>query len=253
MGKQAIILFVAILFLGMPVRGMEPNDLIEQANQAYVNGEYSYSIELYESIIKQKLEAPELYFNLGNAYFKENDFGLAILNYERALRLKPSDENIRFNLEIARSRIVDQINPVPLIFYEQWWKSFYSLFSPNTWAVMVILFFVISLILLGVFFFSGIRGIKKASFSFALLFLLLTLVSLGSARAQYYHLYQKQEAIVMVPRVTAKSSPDETSPDLFVIHEGSKARITNELGDWYEVRLVNGNVGWLKKSSLEII
>ncbi|MEE4176934.1 MAG: tetratricopeptide repeat protein [Bacteroides sp.] len=253
MGKQVIILFFAIFFFGIPVRGIEPNELIEQANQAYVNGEYSYSIELYESVIKQKLEAPELYYNLGNAYFKENKFGPAILNYERALRLKPSDENIRFNLEIARSRIVDQINPVPLIFYENWWKSFYSLFSPNTWAVLLILLLVVSLVLLGIFFFSWIRGIKKTTFSLAVLFLLLTFVCMGAARAQYYHLFQKQEAIVMTPRVTAKSSPDETSPDLFVIHEGSKARITNELGEWYEIRLVNGNVGWLKRSAVEII
>ncbi|MDX9940933.1 MAG: tetratricopeptide repeat protein [Bacteroidales bacterium] len=253
MGKQTGLLFLTILTLVLPLRAAKPDQLIEQANQAYVLGEYSFAIELYESVVKQKLEAPGLYYNLGNAYFKENKFGLAILNYERALRLKPGDEDIRFNLEVARSRTVDQINPLPLIFYERWWKGFYSLLSPNTWAVFVIILLVVSMVLFGFFFFSKTRPFKRVSFFFALLFLFLTLICMISARAQYYHLFQKEEAIVMVPRAVAKSAPDETSPDLFVIHEGSKSRITNELGDWFEVRLANGNVGWVKKSSVEII
>lgn len=253
MDKQLAILFFAILTIVFPIQAADPNQLIEEANKAYINGEFSYSIELYESVINQKLEAPALYYNLGNAYFKENKFGPAILNYERALRLKPGDEDTRFNLEVARSRTVDQINPVPLIFYEKWWKGAFSLFSPDTWAILALIFLVTALAMLGVFFFCRTRGIKRNSFFVALFFLFLTVLCMVSARAQYYHLFQKQEAIVMVPRATAKSAPDETSPDLFVIHEGSKSLITNELGDWFEVRLQNGNVGWVKKSALEII
>lgn len=244
---------LVFLFSCMQVPAAEPRELIEQANQAYVNGEYSYAIELYESVLQQKLEAAELYYNLGNAYFKENHFGPAILNYERALRLKPSDESTLFNLEVARARTVDRINPVPLIFYERWWKNFYSIYHTDGWALFAIIFLVISLIFLGGFFFSRTRGIKINTFSLALLFSVFTLVCLLAARAQYFHTYKKEEAIVMVPRATAKSSPGEVSPDLFVIHEGSKARITGELGDWYEVRLANGNVGWVKKSVLEVI
>ena len=253
MGKQALISFFAILFHVAGLKAVDPSKLVEQANQAYVNGEYSYAIELYESVIEQELESYALYYNLGNAYFKENKLGPAILYYERAFRLQPGDEDIRFNLEVARSRTIDQINAVPLIFYERWWKVFYSLLSPNTWAVLVIISLITSLIFMGIFFFSKTRGLKISAFSLSSLFLFFTLVFMVSAKTQYYNLFQKQESIIMIPRATAKSAPDETSPDLFVIHEGTKSRITNQLGEWYEVRLTNGNVGWVMKSALEII
>lgn len=230
-----------------------PNELIKQANTAYIDGQYSYAIELYEAILEQNLEAAELYFNLGNAYFKENRLGHAILNYERALRIKPGDENTLFNLNVARARTVDRINPVPLIFYENWWRSFYSFFSTDTWAKLGLFLLVFSLVSLGGFFFVQTRGLKKLGFGLSLFCLLLMSVSFFAARSQYHNTFKKREAIVMTPRATAKSSPGDSSPDLFVIHEGAKAKITSELGDWYEIRLANGNVGWVKKSALEMI
>lgn len=228
-------------------------DIIRQANEAYVDGQYSYAIELYESLLEQKLESPELYYNLGNAYFKENLLGAAILNYERALKLKPSDENTLFNLEVARARTIDRINPVPLIFYERWWRNFYGMLSVDGWSWLLIVMLIAMLLSLGGFFFSRTRGMKKTAFGISMVFVVALLVSLAATRAQYHNTHKRLDAIVMVPRATAKSSPGEASPDLFVIHEGSKARITGELGEWYEIRLENGNVGWVKKSALEII
>jgi tetratricopeptide (TPR) repeat protein len=247
------IFFIALLFGFQPVMAANPNELVEQANMAYVDGQYSYAIEIYEALLEQKLEASELYYNLGNAYFKENRLGPAILNYERALKIKPGDENTLFNLEVARARTVDHINPVPLIFYENWWRSFYSFFGTDAWARLGLLFLVFSLIFLGGFFFFHTRGLKKLGFGLALFSLLLMSISFLAARTQYHNAFKKREAIVMTPRATAKSSPGESSPDLFVIHEGSKARITGELGEWYEIRLANGNVGWVKKTALEMI
>jgi len=251
--KNLALWLSGLLFLLPPAVKAAPSDIIRQANEAYVNGQYSYAIELYESVIKQGLEAPELYYNLGNAYFKENTYGAAILNFERALKLKPSDENTLFNLEVARARTVDRINPVPLIFYERWWKNFYSKFSVDGWSWLIIVLLVAVLTALGGFFFSRTRGMKKTAFGITLVFALALLVCFAAVRAQYSNTHKGKDAIVMVPRATAKSSPGEASPDLFVIHEGSKARITGELGEWYEVRLANGNVGWVKKSALEVI
>lgn len=251
--KNLALWLSGLLFLPALLVKAAPDDLIRQANEAYVNGQYSYAIELYESVLEQKVEAPELYYNLGNAYFKENLFGAAILNYERSLKLSPSDENTLFNLEVARARTVDRINPVPLIFYERWWKNFYSRFSVDGWSWLIILLLLALLAALGGFFFSRTRGMKKTAFGISLVFVLALLVCLSAARTQYSNTHKRQDAIVMVPRATAKSSPGEASPDLFVIHEGSKARITGELGEWYEVRLANGNVGWVKKSALEVI
>ncbi|MBW6497709.1 MAG: tetratricopeptide repeat protein [Bacteroidales bacterium] len=251
--KKLVWWLSGLLFLSPLLLKASPEELIRQANEAYVNGQYSYAIELYESVIEQELESHELYYNLGNAYFKENLFGAAILNYERALKLKPSDENSLFNLEVARTRTIDRINPVPLIFYERWWKNFYSKLSVDGWSWMIIFLLLGFLAAMGAFFFSRTRGMKKTAFGVSLIFAVAMVVSLAAVRAQYSNTYKRKDAIVMVPRATAKSSPGEASPDLFVIHEGSKARITSELGEWYEVRLANGNVGWVKKYALEVI
>ncbi len=252
MKNLALWCFGLLFILSLAVKAA-PSEIIRQANEAYVNGQYSYAIELYESVLEQGLEAPELYYNLGNAYFKESIYGAAILNYERVLKLKPSDENTLFNLEVVRARTVDRINPVPLIFYEKWWKSFYSQFSADGWSWIIIVLLVAVLASLLGFFFSRTRGMKKTAFGISLIFIAALLVCLAAARAQYANTHKRKDAIVMVPRATAKSSPGEASPDLFVIHEGSKARITGELGEWFEVRLANGNVGWVKKSALEVI
>lgn len=251
--KRLAVFFLGILFYLFPANSAEPGELVRQANEAYVNSEYSYAIELYELVLEQKLESFELYYNLGNAWFREGRYGKSILNYERALRFRPSDENTLFNLEVARARTVDRINPVPQIFYERWWNNFVALLSTDGWSFFALALLVLTLSFLGVYFFSRTRGVKKAAFGLAFVFGLLCFMAFGLARTQYARTHQQLEAIVMVPRATAKSSPGESSPDLFVIHEGSKARITTELGDWYEVRLANGNVGWVKKSALEII
>lgn len=251
--RPTIIIFLGLVFLFQPLFSASSDQLIEKANAAYVDGQYSYAIELYEELLKQNLEAPQLYYNLGNAYFKENRLGQAILNYERALRLKPGDDNTIYNLEIARGRMVDLINPTPLIFYERWWKLIFTMFSADTWAKLALVFLTLTLSFVGSFLFFKTRGMKKVAFGLTLIGILFMLLSFFSARAQHYHTFEKKEAIVMVQRATAKSSPGDNSPDLFVIHEGSKAQITGELGQWYEVRLANGNVGWVKKSALEII
>lgn len=251
--RKTLIIFIGLLIAVQTLISAGPKQLIEQANTAYLEGQYSYAIELYESILKQKLEAHELYYNLGNAYFRENRLGQAILNYERALRIKPNDNNTLHNLEIAQGRIVDRINATPVLFYEKWWRSMHSAFHTNTWAKLALLFLTLTLAFFGGYLFFKTRGMKKLAFSLSLLGLFFMTISFLSARAQYYHTFQKKEAIIMVQRATAKSSPADTSPDLFVIHEGSKALITRELGDWSEIRLANGNIGWVKNTTLELI
>ncbi len=250
--KRLAGIFIGIFFM-LPVKGENLRELLEQANEAYINGEYSFAIELYEQVLENQKEAAELYHNLGNAYFKENRLGPAILNYKRALRLSPSDENIRFNLEVARSRIVDRIEPVPLIFYERWWKNFINLQAVDGWAVIGLAFLLLFLGSLSMYFFSRRVGIKKLGFSLSLVFLLTTGLCFFAANRQYRHHYVEKEAIVFVPRVTAKSAPGQTSTDIFVIHEGTHVRITDNLGEWYQVKLANGNVGWINQKALEVI
>ncbi len=248
--KKSLLLSLLIWVFVMQVKADSPTDIIEQANQAYIQGEYLYAIELYEQLLSMDLEAAELYYNLGNSYFKENRLAPAILNYERALRLKPFDANIQYNLEVARSRTIDRIDPVPVIFYERWWRAFVYFLDIDRWAIYGLVSLFIGLAAMLWYWFTGRVGLKKFSLAMSLFFLMIGGLAFLAAQRQYAYNWKRQEAIVFVPRVTAKGAPGHDSPDLFVVHEGTKVMITDALGDWVEVKLENGNIGWLQKSSI---
>lgn len=250
------LLFIILLtFTGIQTKAVNPeiSALLNQANQAYINEEYSFAVELYEEVLSAGVGSATLYYNLGNAYFKDNQIGRAILNYERALRLRPFDGNVKYNLEIARSRTVDRIEPLPVIFYIRWWNGFVYAMSVDNWARTGIAFVLVMLSALLVYFFSATARIKKIGFLTATACLILAALSFTAAQDQYTHLNKKTEAVVNVQRLTAKSAPGDASPDLFVIHEGTRVSITDELGEWVEIRLANGNVGWLKRQGIEYI
>ncbi len=244
---------IIILFFTIGLFASENDSLIDFANKKYSEGLYNEAIENYQKVIDNGYTSSELYFNLGNSYFKMNDLPSSILYYERARRLAPNNEDILFNLKIANSRIPDKIEKVPELFFKRWWNSFYNMFSVNNWAKITILVFVITLICTAFFILSKQRRIKMIGFWLGLLFLILSVFSFGLSYQKYVYSQKHHEAIVFTPTITIKSSPNKNSVDLFVIHEGSKLIITDKVDDWYEIRIANGGVGWLLQSSVEII
>jgi len=249
---RRLVIFTFLL-LSFSVFSENPDDLIREANEAYSRSEYSHAIELYEQVLALDLAAPELYYNLGNAYFKHNRMGRAILNFERASRLDPSNENIIHNLNVTRSKLVDRVEQRPLLFYERWWRNSYMMQSASGWGITAVIILLFFLSATSVYLFSRTRGVKKTAFYTGILLLLLTGLSFIFAQKQYNRLTSQNEAIIMSPRVSAKSSPSLQSPDLFLVHEGTKVTIRNTLGEWIEIGLTDGNVGWVKKESLEVI
>jgi len=199
------------------------------------------------------LESPELYFNLGNAYFKTKQYSLAILNYERAKLLAPDDEDIDFNLQVANQYVVDAIQELPGIFLTRWWNSLVNSNTTDTWAVFSIVSFILFLTLLGIYLFARSGDIKRISFWAGCLMLLFTINSWWFASQQKNRTINHSYGIVMQPSVTIKSSPSEKGTNLFVVHEGLKVRITDKIGDWIEIRLADGNKGWLLKETIEPI
>ncbi len=246
-------IMVILLFVVYASLASSPQQLLEDANEAYKRSEYAHAAELYEEILDQNLESAELYYNLGNAYYKSNRIGPAILNYERALRLDPLDENIQHNLEVAHTRTVDRIDQLPMLFYERWYMALWTMQSLDGWAVTTIILIILMLAVTSLYLFSRTIMLKKVSFYTMLLLLVMVLMSGFFIRKQYKRLHASHEGIVMQTRVTAKSSPSMQSPDLFLLHEGTKVDIRTTLGQWYEISLPNGNVGWIKNESIEII
>jgi len=198
-------------------------------------------------------ESADLYYNLGNACFKTDDLASAILYYEKALKLSPNDEDIVFNLNVANSRITDKIEPLPVMFYKRWWIKLSDLFSTDAWAKIQVVTFLLMLFALGGFLILRRVIVRKVSFWLALLFFIATIFSFGITY-QKYTAYQKHtEAIVFTPSLTVKISPTENSVDLFVVHEGTKVKILDQLDGWYEVKIASGSSGWIQNESVKKI
>ncbi len=246
-------LLIVFSIISVKATEVNVNEFLESAKEAYINEEYAYAIELYEEIISLGYESPYLYYNLANAYFKDNKFGRAILNYERAKKILPNNEEVLHNLRIANTRIVDKIDTVPEIFYYKWWKSIINMQNSDSWAKTAITFLFLFFGAFVFYVFSKKLIIKKIGFYTALI--LAFFVILSFIFANRYNKFQLSEntGIIMTVRTTAKSSPSPTSPDVFVIHEGTKVKIINDLGIWFEIRLANGNIGWIEKNTLELI
>jgi tetratricopeptide (TPR) repeat protein len=224
------------------------------ADSAYVKGEYKAAIEIYESLAANNGESADVYYNLGNAYYKSENIAKAVLNYERALLLNPDDEDIRFNLELARSKTVDKVAPEYKFFLMEWLEGIINLLSISAWSVLAVVSFVVMLLTLLLFLFGKSVSTKKTGFIIALFSLFITIFANLSALHRYHYLTERNDAVIMEPSVTAKSTPSSSGTELFVIHEGRKVKISDDsMREWTEIELEDGNKGWIPSSSLERI
>lgn len=254
--RNIFTLFFLILYGLQPWNALANDDLMKdfaRANQLYTAAQYDSAAKLYESILGKGYESAELYFNLGNAYYKMRDIPKAILNYERARLLKPNDEEINFNLQLAQTMVVDKINVLPEFFLKRWWRAFSHLFSSNVWAIISLTSFVLMLVGIAIYLFVSLSWLKKLSFYLAVLLLLFSMFSLFHSLSLKKERTAHNTAIVMSSTVTVKSSPDDNGTELFVIHEGTKVWIVDQVGEWLRIRIADGNNGWLKTSDVERI
>lgn len=228
-------------------------DTKSDADSAYIKNDYATAILIYENLLR-KGESAELYYNLGNSYYKLNDIARAILNYERALLLKPGNEDIRANLEIVRSKTVDKIDAVPEIFFISWLKSLINSMSINAWARWGIIFFILLIVSLYLFIFSKQVTTKKIGFIGSIICLLFVISTNMFASYQKKTLTKRNTAIVISPSVTIYSTPSENGTGLFVLHEGSKVIIKDDsMINWKEITIEDGKIGWISSSDIEII
>lgn len=222
----------------------------EKANRLYTEKQYTQAALIYEQIISLQGVAPELHYNLGNAYFRMNELGLSILNYERALRLNPLYKDAAYNLEFANSKVVDQVELNTTFFLKKWIAFLMRLLSPDNWFVLAIPLFVLALAGALLFIFGPTRTIRKSSFYIAGFLMLLTVISITFSVLRRNQLLNHSEAIILPGAIVIKAAPDKSGTDLFQLHEGTKVEVISELGEWYEIRLSNGNVGWIEQLHL---
>lgn len=224
-----------------------------QGDSAYMQNDYATAIQIYEQLL-EKGEAAEVYYNLGNSYYKTDNIAHAILNYERALILQPGNADIRANLDIARSKTIDKVTPIPEVFFITWIHTLSNSMSSDKWAKTSIACFLLFLILLGVFLLGKRTSFKKTGFIGAIFMLFVCVVSNVFSAQQKQSRLERNQAIVLTPSITVRSTPSESGTSLFVIHEGHKVEIKdNSMHEWKEIELEDGKVGWIPASSIEII
>lgn len=226
---------------------------MELANQFYKSNNFKQAIEAYEAVVKNGYSGASLFYNLGNAYYRSGKFGLAILNYERALNLSGDDEDIRHNLLIANSKIIDKVDVVPKFFLFNWWEAMQNFFHPHGWKVFMFFIYLILLILIGLFFTTKKASTKKYSFFGGVSVLALLVLSLIVFVTKQHQLENYKYGIVLAQTVNVKSSPDTKSSDSFILHEGTKVKVEDKLEGWNKIRLSDGKIGWIEAATIEII
>lgn len=250
---KKILLIIFTVFVSYSSFALSANAALDSATSSYKRGDYQKSVKIYETLLSEGMESSTLYYNLGNSYFRLKNIPQAILNFERAKLLAPDDEDINFNLSLASGFIVDKVTPIPEFFVYTWIKSVINIFSVNQWSIVSLSLFVLSLLLIIAFLFSGKISMRKLFFWTGILFFLLSITSTIFAIKGRSEIINNNSAIVMQAVSTVKSSPNDNSTDLFIIHEGTKVTISEELDDWTEIKLADGNVGWIKSKDIEKI
>ncbi len=224
-----------------------------EADSAYVRGQYQQAIALYEDLLEQGASA-DLYYNLGNAYYRTENIPEAVLNYERALLLSPGDRDIRFNLQIARSKTFDKIVPESEMFFITWYRALVNIMSVDGWARTALAALALTIILLLVYLFSERLWLRKAGFFGGVALLLLFVVANIFAWQQKQDLLNRKGAIIFAPAVTVKSTPAANGTDLFILHEGTKVEITDgSMKEWKEIRIADGKEGWIESKHIRVI
>lgn len=251
--KLKVLYIISLIAIGLNIHANEADSVFVKANNAFTNSDYQSAITLYSQIIDEGYASAELYYNLGNAYFKENYLPKAILYYEKAKLLAPNDDAINFNLELANTFKVDQIEAIPEMFLKKWINNVSLLFASKWWGYISIGLFTLFVIFTITYLFTFKISLKKSSFIFGILTIALSILSFSMAHKRLSMLTNSKSAIIMTPSITIKSSPDISGTDLFVLHEGTKVSIEDQLSGWYEIRIADGNKGWVPTDHIEKI
>lgn len=247
--SSALLLVIMLLVATLPASAITK----ENADNEYKKGNYQQAIKDYKELLKSGKSA-ELYYNLGNAYYRTDNITYSILCYERALLLSPSDDDTKLNLQIAQSKTIDKITPEPEMFLVQWYDSVVNFIGIDAWAAVSIACLVIAFILLSFYFFSSKIGTRKVGFFGSLLFFAVFLLSISCGYQQKSQYDNRKGAIVISPSLQLKDVPDKNGKDIAVIHEGTRVDIIDDsMSDWKHVRLGDNREGWLQKNQIENI
>lgn len=242
--KKTVYIFLVLTQLLFSQNGFD------RGNALYQKGNYIEAVKAYESVLKDNKQSAELYFNIGNCYYKMNKVAPAIYNYEKALVLEPNDKEVQNNLKFAHKLQIDEIKEVPKVGFEKLIRDFTGAFHYNTWAWIAVAFvFLFVLFFIG-YYFSQTTVFKRVFFigMFVLTFLLL--ISILSAIFERNHYKNERPAIVFADVVSVKNEPRASGSEVFILHEGTKVFVKEVLENWKKIQLTDGTEGWIEESAI---
>ncbi len=245
-------IFILIIIQGWVLAG-SPETAFHKGNQLYINKKYAGALTEYLNIYREGYTSPELLYNIGNCYYRLEDYSRAQLFYYRSLKIKPGNKKAKHNLEKAKLYNVDKLDEIPEFFLTSWFRSIYGLMKSNTWIYLSIALFILALISFTVYFMFRNVAIRKAGFWLGIAWIILSTLFLVFALKSNYSAVHIKEGVLLSPTVIVKNSPDFDEKDKYIIHEGIKATVTDSIGDWYEIRLSDGKDGWILKKDLALI
>ena len=250
----ALLALLLLVPAGAQAADSYPDSLWKAGVEAYSAGDWAQALGDWTSLSETGLRSKELYYNLGNAYFKTGETAQAVLNFERALRLDPSDADVRYNLEFARAMTQDRIDEVPEFILKTWIRKVGYWMSSDAWAVLSLVFLALTLGLVLLFLLGPSAGMRRTGFFTGIATLLLALAAWGFARSQKADAERHDEAIVMRPVTSVTSSPSsDSAKSLFILHEGTKVKVLDEVSGFKDIELADGRRGWIPSGDIEII
>ncbi len=242
-----------MIFISLSIAKADVKSVMQKGNVYYKNNQYQLAIDEYDKLIKQGYEGTSLYYNLGNAHYRLGKIGYAILYYEKALKLSPNDEDVKHNLKLARINIKDKVETLPTFFIFNIWESVLASLSVSGWTVFVYIVFILLLLCFIAYFFSRTSIQQRVSFFsgvgvFAVLILVIILLAVKMNKE-----FNIKDGIIVSNVVTVKSSPDNSSKDEFIVHEGLEVRLEDKVDNWVKIRLDDGKLGWISEENLRQI
>ena len=253
-GKTLMLTLLLMIPIASSAAENYPDSLWNAANEAYAQERWEDAVNDYTAIAEASMESAPLWCNLGSAWYKSGNLGKAILCYERALKLDPSYEDARYNLELLNAMKLDRLESVPELILATWMKNLGRTLDSDSWAVCFLVFLVLALAMVLLFILGSSATSRRAGFFTGVVCLLLAVASLSFSLWQKNEYMKADKAIIMKPVSSVKSSPSgDSAKDLFVLHEGTKVQVLDNVGGWSNIELSDGRQGWLPSSDIEII
>ncbi|MEX0288164.1 MAG: tetratricopeptide repeat protein [Flavobacteriaceae bacterium] len=245
-------IFIFVLFFCFWANA-QTGALFNRATDAYNEGDYEKAIEIYKQILDKGEHSAALYYNLGNSYYKLNQVAPSIYYYEKALLLKPNDPEIENNLSYAQNMTLDAIEVLPETGLAKIYQNVTGRLSFDQWSYVAVVFMILFVIAYIAFYYLSYATHKRIAFISSFVFLVVSVAALSFAFMQYAHYNSQQPAIVFSEEVSVKSEPNRRSAEAFVLHEGTKVNVLEELNDYNKIQLVDGKTGWIPSDEIKLL